>query len=400
MAVILLFIALIVLLYFGYISSKGKLISPQFGFVLSFIPQVFLAIFYVGKWNLNLSIETFLLLFLGVLLFILVCNFAQYVIKPIKLCKYSRKKNKITIISGDQNVESWKLIVFIGFQCLTIGLLVRYLLSLASGVSLYNAILFYRYTNLFAEDTFKISGLIRMMRTICVSSGYIWMYLLLRSIIYKDKTNKLFLLANIALSLINDVVLGARTGIAIMIICGVVQYYFLNARKKGWKKAISFKAIFRILIIGCVFIASFQTLAEIMGRTLASEYNFMDYIAGYLSAPLKNLDVFINKGVFGSTIETNQTMNGIIPLLSQIFDHPEWIHKLDLPFVYERGHNFGNVYTVFYPFLYDLGYIGIVLYIPIMALISQLVYKSAMKNNENSIVSVPIVMYSYIYYTK
>ena len=207
------------------------------------------------------------------------------------------------------------------------------------------------------------------------------------------------MLINIILCIINDSIFGARTGIAILGIATVVQYYFIRGKKVGWKQAISFKVLLKIIIAGFIFIGTFQTVAELMGRTLASNYTFMDYIAGYLSAELRNLNTFIQTGNFGATIESNQTLNGIIPLLAKIFGHPEWIHKLDLPFIIENGYNYGNVYTIFYAFIYDMGYIGVIVYIPLMAIFCSVLYKRVLKENIGGKISVNLIAYSYVYFT-
>lgn len=398
MTVFVLFVLLIVMLYLSYITSKGILFTPQFGFAISFIPQALLALFYVKKWNLDIGMETVLVIVGGICLFT-ICN---VVFNKVKFSfNYGNKLNKNNTENNDDliiRIDTWKFLVLIIFQLLTILLCIRYLLSLVPGVDLLSAITYYRYTNLFSNNMFVIPSYIRMMRTFSISSGYVLLYIYIHSMLYKDKVNKIFVLSNIGLSLVNDMLFGARTGLAIFAVSFVVQYYFIRGKKYGWKNALPFKSILKIVFFVFLFLATFQTIAEIMGRTLASEYTFMDYIAGYLSAEIKNLDVFLKKGNFGTTWENNQTLNGIIPLLAKVFDQPQWVHKLDLPFVIENNYNYGNVYTIFYPFIYDMGYIGILVYIPLMACICQVVYKKIININDNDTISISLIIYSYIYF--
>lgn len=395
MTVICLLVILIGELYFSHITSKGVLLTPHFGFALSFIPQVMLACFYIAKWDLDLEIGTIMVISGGVFLFSIV-SFLFCGKRPRQLIRSGVEHN--TNEAGIE-VDTWKLILMIAIQTGTILLCVKYLLSLSSGVSLGEAILYYRYTNLFAEDSFVIPSFVRMLRTFCVSSGFVFTYLLIHSYNYKDKVEKKFLLFNILLSVVNDVIFGARTGIAILGIAAVVQYYFIRGKKVGWRRAMPFKTLLKIVIGGFIFLGLFQAIAELMGRTLASDYTFMDYIAGYLSAELRNLNSFIRIGKFGSTINNNQTLNGIIPFLSKVFGHPEWIHKLDLPFIIEGGYNYGNVYTIFYAFIYDMGYGGLFVYIPIMAIFCAWMYKKVLKERIDNKISVNIIVYSYVYYT-
>ena len=71
-------------------------------------------------------------------------------------------------------------------------------------------------------------------------------------------------------------------------------------------------------------------------------------------------------------------------------------YKLDLPFRNINGLNLGNVYTTFYPYIYDFGYIGEFLLVLIMAIISQVIYELTKNAKTNTHPLLSVLVYSNI----
>ena len=71
-SVIFWIIILFILLLIANYTSGKILLTPQFGFIACFIPQAIYALFYVDKWDLELSFNTFVVLILGCSSFLLV----------------------------------------------------------------------------------------------------------------------------------------------------------------------------------------------------------------------------------------------------------------------------------------------------------------------------------------
>lgn len=403
MYLVIYLLVLISLLLLVNLQSK-VLLTPQFGFVACFIPQAIYCLFYIQKWNLVLAKETFFILVSGPILFVAFSFLFSFLageknrLRSNRQAVYKINKLQTGVENPTISIKSWKLVIMVLFQSLTFLLIVRFITSLASGGRFATAIYYFRHTNLFTEDVIRIPSIVRAMRTFSIASGYIWSYLLMHSLQYKDKINRLSLIINLGFSILNNILLGARTGIMMILVSMLVQYYYIRAAKVGWKKALSYKTVLKILLILTIFIATFQSFAELIGRTGAANYTFVDYIAGYLAAEIKNLNSFVQKGIFGTTIDNNQSINGIVTLLAQLLNRPEWIHKIDLPFIWANGYNFGNLYTIYYPFVYDLGIPGIFIYIPIMAIICQVIYQKTLQSDCRNKISLFLTVYSYIYF--
>ena len=71
-------------------------------------------------------------------------------------------------------------------------------------------------------------------------------------------------------------------------------------------------------------------------------------------------------------------------------------YKLDLPFRSVNNLDLGNVYTTFYPYIYDFGYIGEFILVLIMAIISQVVFEFTKDTKTMECPSLSILTYSNI----
>ena len=155
---------------------------------------------------------------------------------------------------------------------------------------------------------------------------------------------------------------------------------YLCREKRILKKPLEFKYILLLAIICTVGLFSFQFLGAAIGRTTKEEVTPWTYVSIYLGAPIQNLDVFLQKphklpNVFGCTTFYYQIQSyAVNHNLSNL------IYDFDLPFMNYNNHNAGNVFTTFYPFIYDFGYVGVLVLTGLMALIVQTIYELMMKS--------------------
>ena len=378
-------------LMFLFIINNRILLRPEVLYVTGFIPSSFLALFYVQEWNLSLSNQTLGVLVGGTSLF-LCASILTYIILTIT----KQKKHKSYISGNDFNVayvEKWKLIFFALFQVLVLFWIIKMLLKVGNTGQLSQAIYYYRYTTTFTDEIVELPSLLILSRGFCIAAGYIWIYLMILGAINKNGKNFCLYIMNLVLCCIINMMFGSRTGIIQLFFAGMIQYYMITGKKMGWKSRLEIKNILYSLIMVIVMIASFQMLGGIIGR--GSTTNFNDYIAKYLSAEIKNLDIYIRENNFGSRIEQNQTFIYMINYLSGKLGKPSWRHQLDLPFLKINGFNLGNVYTAYYAYLYDFGYMGVVFCTILMAVISQILFYKATYKMEK-IISIHIITYSYI----
>lgn len=383
--------------------SKNLILTPQFGFTTCFCVSTFYACFYVKKWNFDMHILTFMTILGGIFLFIVVSFAMQYILSHIKIKNFRKEHSKIEedkvgILKG---VDRWKLSIFICLQVIVLIWTYRSVLMLGksggAGNNLSEAINYYRYTSVFSDKNVGLPKILSYLREFCVSLEYIWSYLLIHSFVYKYSKGRILLGINIGLGICIDLILGARTGLFVLIVVGFVETYFIYKNKVGWGKKVRFSSIVKVIVLGVCIISSFQVLGNLLGRN--STRNFSEYIAIYLSAELKNLDIFIRNGKFGTDFSKGQTLIYVINYLSGRLGIASWSHDLDLPFQYINGSPLGNVYTTFYAFLYDDGFFGLIFFVIIMAIICQFSLRKAKTLAKPRDINIGIVIYSYIYFT-
>ena len=197
---------LLFLLVLCLIQSPRVLLTPQFGFVGCFVPQAFYALFYVQEWNLDFSFVTSLILIGGTTLFVIVSFAASYILdrKKIHFGKTRYNKNANNIMDhqykkAEIHIETWKLVMLAILQFVICVLVMRYINTNAAGSTFIEKLVTINNTNKFGdiEDTFSLPKGLARARTFCMASSYIYMYLLLHSLILKYKGQRALLIINI-----------------------------------------------------------------------------------------------------------------------------------------------------------------------------------------------------------
>lgn len=384
------------------ILERRVLLTPQFCFIGCFLPEAIYALFYVNAWKLDFSVETMFVLFGGVFLFFIFSFSIEYPLGRIKF-KSSLRKNKDinghSVILNKIDVDQWKLIILLIIQLVVLAYVVRFIMENYAGLALVNKMKSLNYINKFGDTDEQISlpRVLSWARTFSTSSCYVTGYMLVHSIIMHYKQHRVLLVVNILLSLINIGLNGGRFPLVGFFIALIAQGYFIWGKASNWNKKLKPKAIFKILLVFILMICLFQAFGNLLGRE--NTENFSTYLARYLSSHLKNLDTYIREGNFGCNIENWQTLIMIVNYLGRKLNIPAWIHMYDQPFRFINGESLGNTYTVFYWFLHDGGYIGVIVFLFIEALISQCLYQKAAYGREKSEISISIILYSYAVYT-
>lgn len=396
-----LLISVTILLLLSVFTSEDVIISPQFGFTACFIPGICYAFYYVKKWNLYLSNQTIIIIILGITVFIIVSAIVGYLDQKFKFkignvgfCEQNYVKNGCI----SDSIAWWKMGLVLMLEVVSLLLVLIFLIR-NFGTNISAAIYAFRLRNMniIASDYLSLPEVVRSFRRIALSVGYVVMYLFFNGIIYNSKKNRITEIICIILAFLNGIILGGRGEGIQLIIAGIVIYFFMRRGKEG-KISIRISDIIKVSTLAIIIIATFAGLGTLLGRQM-DFLNFNDYIAVYLSAELKNLDIFIRRGVFGTDFKNSQTMMNVVNTLGSILGHQDWIHDLDNPYHYIGSTALGNVSTIFYAFMYDGGYIGVIGYTILFAIISQLIFQRALRSTMRKRISFSILLYSYVWYT-
>lgn len=397
-------ISLIILIFFlllltisCLVLNKHQVLTPQFGYIVFFLIQAIYAIGFVDEWSINLSLNTLLVIIGGAVIFLSVSQLTKKLYYRMHVTQRKKLKIRHDEMTNAIRIPKWFIISFMMLQLLTLFLLIYNMSKIGSG-NLASLISTYRKVNLFTEESISFPGYVMKLRSISKASGYVWTYVVVTNIIYKNKKNIVYLIINIILSMLNGVLTGGRGPAVSMAFSAMVQYYIVLNKKDGWCHQLKLKTIVKVSILSVAVGILFAKSSALIGRTM--KQGFAEYIAIYLSAELKNLDIFVRRGVFGTAPDNWQTLINAVNFLGR-HGFSNLVHTFDLPYKNVNGHSLGNVYTAYYAYLYDGGIVGLIVFTSIMAAISQVCYCRAIEWKYKSVgkLDLTVILFSCMYYS-
>ena len=260
------------------------------------------------------------------------------------------------------------------------------------------------YKNLksFTTENISLGRLNNNLYDFCYASGFIWFYIVANNFAVSKKVDKLPLL-NLILSIAISLEKGSRGGAVTLLVAGVAMMVIIW-QKKSKRRRLKFRQILLVILIAVIVVGTFQKVGELLGRVSAADFG--GYLSTYLSAPIRNLDYYINN-VMGRSFSRpdvwgKMTFVRMINFLGGFLKIDSWVYELDLPFLRSNGYVCGNVYTTFYAYLYDFGVTGVIVLMILMGLISQVLYQKATKpskRNRRYSINLWIIVYSYVFYS-
>lgn len=295
------------------------------------------------------------------------------------------------------NVNKKHIIIWMVIQFIMLGLVMKFLMEQTKALTLSSAINMYRRRLLITNDAGIMPLYIRLPRSICIYSGYIFIYLLAHSIIYKyNKEMRIFYLINMILPCVNTVIVGgSRGGIVQYLIAFITMWFVLYTFKEN--KMISTKYIIYAVVIITVLVISFGTVHSFLGRGVVEDVG--DYLYMYLSGCIYNLDYYLDH--FPMQCDSNNyTLINLYNFLFRLTGNSDYNYKSYLSDIYLKanGQSTGNVYTMFASYYHDGKITGVIIYSALMAFIGQLMIYLSMKTYKNSEINICLVLYGYIYF--
>lgn len=383
--IFILFITLVFLLIINIKLNDKDFISPSviFNFVFTF--SSFICCLYYKKWNMELHVNTYLVIVIGVIIFFLTC----YIIRK-KFFNKIEINHEIKKINIDKNLQ----IIFLIFGIVTIIFTVRYVLNSVNSdiLHLRTALYSYRDKIEFRNADIGLPFILNICTGIMHAAGFWLIYCFINNIMIEKNFNKI-LLINIILCLISTLLEGSRAMAVNYVLFTFCSYMFCLNYKNNFKFKIERKTLIIFSIIAVILLLSFRFSAILIGRDNVSTMSTSDYIALYTGSEIKNLDTFLQEE--HSNIQLGKyTFSSLFKTVGKIFKINT---SLNSPFRSVNGYNLGNVYTIFYQFFMDFHYFGIIIMTILMATISQLIYEKSKRLDYNSRPKLLILIYCYIF---
>lgn len=367
---------LILMFFVSFYLNDKDILSPAFLFSTSFLFSSMWAVLYAERWELGLHLNTFIVIAFGVFEFTAVCALVHCLMQK----RYSsnpmhnfmrQKEREIPVILQILFLLFTLFIAFYTARIITRWAGVRITQFIAAGKK-------YDRLKFDSHVTFKLPGWLSAARLIPDAGCYWFMYSAMDDIILKKKVRPLKLLI-IFVCMFNSLLIGSRTNVINLILAMI--FFGLNAwqKRKGSVSILTPKTLALILLIVGFILGTFQFTAVLLQRKTSK--TFMDYLAMYLGAEIKNLDLFLQEPRPVSAIWGSQTFRPLVQSFGKRLGLKDTTYTLTLPYRSVNGFNLGNVYSVFYPLIYDFGYTGFVLCTALMAFLTQMFYEISRRTN-------------------
>lgn len=392
---VILFASLLILMVSCLNIEKNEYVAPSFIFCASFVFSCAWATVYAKEWNLNLHFNTYWVVFGGVLEFTLVAYLTKLFLRKTNM--RFRLSDHTVYKTVPIEINHFYSLMIIAIEVFTI-LFTLYEIRVATGISnIASALVYYNDITKFTEDSivFPHAGLLYLLWDIVDATGFWITYILANTLI--DKKFAKLPTAILVLSMLSSVFRGARTNAICKLMCFFCAYIILLRRSAEIKrKAIKTRFIVMIVMAAVIFIIGFKQFGVLMGRTITQTGT--DYVAMYCGSEIKNLDTFLQenkKGIIDSFVDSQTFYVFLKWLKPKIGISGKTLAVL--PQRYIKGITLGNVYTTFYQYIYDFGYVGLILLVALMSFLSQLSYEYAKSFREQWTVPISLVVYSYIF---
>jgi oligosaccharide repeat unit polymerase len=395
MLIVLLIITAIFLVLNFNLSGKD-IADPGFLYCLSFFVFEFICFLGTTAYDVVINTETVLVVSFGMLCITCVSLFAH------------RKQKCYQFVPDDgksYDLSNIVVAIVIFIQCITIVTFINYIFrlyavctgaegSLSDAINNYDQLVKFNTTRLDSLNV-DIGELYRKTNLVSNSVPYVILFVLINNIYYFKRFNLLQSFSVLLLA-IQTVLTGGRSGLFLMFTFVIIELAIISFRK-AFIKGVGLRIFVRITIVVIITGFALILVMKIMGRSLPS--NLAEYIFVYFGAPIDNLDNYIARGA--PTVHTDvpgeYTFNGIY----RYFYDKGMLNSIGrvtdvLPFVSSsNGKNEGNVFTMFYFWLIDFGFVGL---FPLMLVYSFsyiYVYRSIYKNYQGKF-NYSLFIYAYI----
>lgn len=385
-----------------YILLKKDLLQPAVIFSAVYIVCILSTIYNIKKWNVNIQLNTLLILALGALEFIVI----SIIINKYYFNKNKEKKSNEVIEKNEKkfNIDLWKVIVVCVYDIVILAIYIYNVISIANQFGGFNTIS--EALGIFKEHTsynldVQLPQIIGILQKPVIIFAYIFAYAFIKIIFDSEKKylaiikNSYYLIPIIAY-VIQEYMSSNRLSILSLMIGIGVMILILWNKKHNWTKTIKIKYIIFICLIVLIGLVAFYYSAKFVGRKNSN--GLLEYITLYCGGSIECLNQYIQDPIPRSDIIGKESFYYLVKnLYSYGFLELEEFYPIHLEFRDYDGTMIGNVYTAYRRWIQDFGIIGMITLQAIMAVFYNIFYnKIKFSKKENSDFS--IIMYAYMAY--
>lgn len=379
-------ILLIIICINLYISFKyfKSIAAPPVLFCLGFLLCVLNSINYYKEWGLDkFHINTFVVLSIGISLF----TITALIIKK-RTSIFHKNLNRYSEVEIYIPIKI--LLFYVLFQIGVYALVFKDFQRLTGYTDFATVVSTVNYMNKFDEtETISLPLFTRLLYKITNTLSYILSFLGVKTILNSQasKQIKLLYILIMGLSVFGPLLFGGRGGSIRIIWLIAFLFYFIYEERRKWNFSIPKKMIITTFSAVVLLVYSWSNFAVLLGRESDEGKNKEEKfynIAVYCGAQIKNLDLYLNE----NSIQQHNDLIGYATF-SNLYSRfiPKVKSKIINLFQFRdyKGYPLGNVYTCFQSYIYDFGYLGVLLIIIFSYFVTKLWCKIRYLNPSNKV---------------
>ena len=379
-------LCVVIVLWIFVILVKKDLFSPSSVLCLSYIFSIICAIYNIDNWKINLHYNTFFVIIIGIISFLISSLLFDFT--------HSRKKSIKKNIEYIK-VKKYKLLLI---NCISLIIFVIYLLFFIKAIGGVSSLLnfsesmeAYRNKTMIHHITL-IPSWINFLSKICRAVCYVYTYILINNYIISKNHNKKEVLQKNILHYIFGIFLylpltlmsGGRYDLIVFILYVIFVFSILYTIEN--KKRLNSYKIIKIGIVLIVVLVGFSSYKGLVGRN--SDSSTIDYITEYFGGSIEIFDIYMQEPHYRCEYFGQETFAGIRKFLYQVKllnDQGVSEDAMEFRTIY-NGKVLGNVYTGFRKLYHDFGIFGVIILQSLLAIIfNKLYYDCFYKKNKMSI---------------
>ena len=412
-----LFFFILLMLIGSYSYYNKNITHPCVLFFLVYSFSVLCAIFNVEKWNINLSLTTFIILLGGAVELLLVSIVFDYIFKKRNnKNKDLKKDNKKTLVVNNL-VDSravWFTRIIVLYDIIMLAILIINIINIAASHGSFSSIseMLTVYKNATSYTTSaSLPKYVTILMKPVVASAYLCYYIFIVKALSEKFKNKKELLLSIVKKFIYvmPVILYSismfaqsnREGIMILLgnlfILSIILWY----KKSNWRKEIRPIFIAKVGGICIIGLIVFFFSAKWVGRI--NDKGMFDYITLYSGGSIECLNQYVKDPVDIKIVRGEETFYNMIKTFDSFgITHYDIAQKMTVhkEFRYYNGEMIGNVYTAYRRWMHDYGIVGVFIlqfvFSAVICYIYNLIHYTKYNLFLNNFI---ILLYSYLSYT-
>lgn len=390
-------VVMFIMLIINYYLSNRDVCNPAVIFCIMNLLSIIVCIVVRNMYNIVFHFNTFCVLGFGVLIF----TISNLLYRGNIILKFKSTNTRGGSYAQQIIINNMWIILFILFELIVAYANVSYIKRVAiaySGTSgLIAQIGVYNYLVKFNEDALNklaigSSRIYAYGFPLCVAFSFFLIAVIVNNYFVKKKV-ELIKVAPVILLMAMSLISGSRSFAFTIVTAVLCDIFIIRRRVTGKYSHVTIKLFVKIVLLAIVLVIGLTAVVGLLGR--AQQGGIKTFFT-YLGASFFNLDSFLLESIHHSEMWGRETFGYFYNYIGTAFHVDELIYNLTLPFRYANGVSVGNVYTMYYQFILDFGYIGV---LPLTVIIAFYYFHNyhILIKKQGSIVSMRLIIFSMLF---